>query len=130
MSDHPNAELIRGAYAGLTAGGGESMASILADSVKWHVPGRSRFAGDFEGRDAVIRCWEEYGELIGSSSTIDLVSVFADDRLAIAIEHFTAERNGKRYDRHDLVVYRIKDGKVAEGWVYPESQYELDDLLS
>jgi hypothetical protein len=27
-------------------------------------------------------------------------------------------------------VYRIKEGKVAEGWHYPESQYEWDDLLS
>jgi uncharacterized protein len=83
-------------------------------------------AGDFEGRDAVVAHLMDHDAV----ATSEVAAVLDDDKFAIAIEHVTAERDGKVYDRHDVIVYRIKEGKVAEGWHYPESQYEWDDLLS
>jgi ketosteroid isomerase-like protein len=115
MNEHPNAELVR-----------RRSPDVLADGVRWHFPGRSTMAGDFEGRDAVVAHLANHDAVANS----DVLAVLADDRFAIAIEHVTAERDGKRYNRHDVVVYRIKEGAVAEGWHYPESQYEWDDLLS
>ena len=114
MTEHPNAELVRGRSP-----------DALADGVRWHFPGRSRVAGDFEGREAVVAHLAEHDAIASS----DVAAILADDNFAIAIEHVTAERDGKSYNRHDVVVYRIKEGKVAEAWHYPESQYEWDDLL-
>jgi ketosteroid isomerase-like protein len=122
MTDHPNADLVRNAYEG----GPEAAIAALADDVKWHFPGRSHVAGDFEGKGAVL----EHLAALQADFEVSLFALLADDKFAIAIEHVTAERNGKQYDRHDVAVFRIKGGKIAEVWVYPESQYELDDLLS
>jgi ketosteroid isomerase-like protein len=130
MSTHPNAELVRAAYDRVADGDGTGFTELLAEGVKWHFPGRSSVAGDFEGRDAVIEHWHAYSAATGESLKAEVAAVLGDDRFAVAIEHVTAERDGKSYNRHDVVVFRIKDGAIAEAWVYPESQYELDDLLS
>jgi ketosteroid isomerase-like protein len=129
MSDHPNAELVRAAYAAVDAGDGTLFHELLADDVKWHFPGRSSVAGDYEGREAVLGHFVAFSEATGGTLKADVAAVLGDDKFAIAIEHVTAERAGKTYNRHDVVVFRMKNGKAAEGWLYPESQYELDDLL-
>lgn len=115
MDEHPNAALVR-----------RRNPDALADAVRWHFPGRSSVAGDFEGWEAVVAHLTQHDAIANS----EVAAILADDKFAIAIEHVTVSRNGKSYDRHDVVVYRIKDGKVAEGWHYPESQYEWDDVLS
>ena len=122
MADHPNAQLVRDAYEG----GPEAAVAALADNVKWHFPGGSRVAGDFEGREAVLA---HIGELMAAFS-VELFHVMADDRFVVAIEHVTGEGNGNTYDRHDVVVFRIKDGKVAEGWAYPENLHEIEAVLA
>lgn len=130
MSTHPNAALIQGAYDALANRDPSVLLDLIADDVRWHLPGRHPHAGDFEGKDALLAHWRDYGEATGASHFPPVLAVLADDRFAIAIEHVELERNGKSYNRHDLVVYRIKDGKIVEGWVYPENPYEIDDLLS
>jgi ketosteroid isomerase-like protein len=130
MTDHPNAELVRSAYEALAGGDPSVLVGLLADDVKWHLPGRHRFAGDFEGRDELLAHWATFGEATGGAEPPKMVAVLGDDNFAIAIEHVVIERNEKRYDRHDVIVFRVKAGRIAEGWVYPESQYEIDDLLS
>lgn len=129
MAEHPNVELVRSAYAAISAGNGEPFMAMLADGVKWHYPGKSPLAGDYEGREAV----RDHFHAIDAATTMvemQLLTVLADDRFAIAIEHNVMAKGDNRYDRHDLVVFRIKDGQVAEAWVYPENQYELDAVLS
>ncbi len=130
MTDHPNAELVRTGYAALAAGDVNPFMGMLADNIKWHFPGHSVVAGDFEGKDALLANFGAMSEATGGNLQIDLFHVLADDRFVVAIEHVVGERGDKRYDRHDVAVFRMKDGKIAEGWAYVENLDDWDALLS
>ena len=47
----------------------------------------------------------------------------------VAWQRTTAERDGKTLDQLEALVFRIRDGKVAEVWHRPE-QYALDEFYS
>ena len=130
MAEHPNAAFLRAAYDAFTSEGNPNvLLDGCADGFKWHFPGRSVLAGDYEGRDGFMTYLGKMGET-GATINIELVAVIADDNFATAIEHVTGEHNGKTYDQHDLGIFRFKNGKVAEAWGYIEDQYGWDDLLS
>ena len=51
---HNNEEVVREAYAAFDAGDFEKMASLFADDPVWHVPGRSKLAGEYRGVDVIF----------------------------------------------------------------------------
>jgi uncharacterized protein len=59
---HPNAALIaefhrrQGAF--YVGGSLEPLVELLAQDIRWHVPGTSPIAGDHKGRDAVLAYFE------------------------------------------------------------------------
>ena len=130
MAEHPNAELIQRAYKAFSDDGNPNvLLDEFADGFKWHFPGRSMLAGDYEGRDGFLTYLGKLAEA-GGETTIDLVTAFGNDNFVTAIEHVKVERNGKSYDQHDIVIFRFKGGKIAEAWGYLEDPYGWDDVLS
>ncbi|MBA3653910.1 MAG: nuclear transport factor 2 family protein [Actinobacteria bacterium] len=129
MTDHPNAELVRSGYAAMAGGDADTFLAMLADDIKWHFPGKSAVSGDFEGKSALLAHVAAMAAAAGSLD-IQLVHMLADDTFAVAIEHVVATKGDKRYDRHDIAVFRMKDGRVAEGWAYVENLDEWEALLS
>ncbi len=85
MSEHhPNTQLIRDFhdcqnrfYAG---GDQEPVRAMLTKNVIWHVPGASAIAGDYRGRDEVLRYFARRRELADATFRIDVRGVLADFR--------------------------------------------------
>ena len=49
MADHPNAAVLRGAYAALAKGDVLSAYAVFDPNLIWHVPEGHRLAGVYEG---------------------------------------------------------------------------------
>ena len=130
MTDHPNAKLVRGVYDAFGRGDVEAALARVSDGFKWHFPGRSPAAGDFEGHEAFLGSQAAMAEATGGGLSMEVVHVVADDAFAVAIEHVKVNNGDKQYDRHDIAVFRVKDGTIVEGWAYPENLYEWDEALS
>jgi len=49
-----NSELVRRGYAAFNSGDMDTLTQIMDESCTWHTPGKSPFAGDYEGREATF----------------------------------------------------------------------------
>jgi ketosteroid isomerase-like protein len=132
--EHPNAQLIRDfhdAQNRFYAGGDQAPAgALLTADVAWHVPGRSAIAGDYRGRDEVLRYFAARRDLAQATFRITVRSVLADDERAVIFAGGEVQRNGHRSTWETVSVFRIDAGKIAECWVLPYDQYAFDAIWS
>ncbi|HEY4428815.1 MAG TPA: nuclear transport factor 2 family protein [Solirubrobacteraceae bacterium] len=133
MSDeHENARLIREFHDrqnSFYAGGDQAPAgALLAEDVAWHVPGRSAIAGDYRGRDEVLRHFAVRRELAHRTFRITVHGVLADDERAVIFAGGETTRNGSRLTWETVAVFRVGDAKIAECWVLPYDQYRFDEI--
>lgn len=131
MGEHPDAAVLRAFYAAFTEPEYEAaVRRFLAPDVRWHVAGTNPLAGDFVGIEAVLAAMRRYGEQSGHSLTLDTRSVFADDSHTIAVHWATAEKDGVSYAAHEVDVFHIVAGRIAEFWSFSENQRATDMLWS
>jgi len=132
--EHPNARLIRDFHAAQNrfyAGGDqEPVRAMLAPDVAWHVPGRSALAGDYVGRDQVLRYFAGRRELAHATFRIAVRRVLADDERAVIFASGQLERDGETFAWEIAGVFRIAAGTIAECWVLPYDQYAFDEIWS
>ena len=96
---HRNAGLIRefhDAQNRFYAGGDqEHVRAMLSEDVAWHVPGRSAIAGDYRGRDEVLRYFVARRELAQETFRIVVRGVLADDERAVIFAGAGAARRSE-----------------------------------
>ena len=120
-----NAETIRRAYQAFNTGDGQTLTELFDPKASWHTPGRSRIAGDHQGRDAVFAQFGRYGGETGGTFKATLQDACAGEGgQVIAVHHNSGLRNGKRLDVSCCIVFELKDGRVIDG---REHFYDLDN---
>jgi ketosteroid isomerase-like protein len=135
MSDqHPHAQLIREFHdlQNRFYGGGEQepVGAMLSDDVTWHVPGHSVIAGDYRGRDEVLRYFARRRELANATFRIDVRGVLADDQRAVILASGEVDRDGETFAWGTVGIFRISNGTISECWVLPYDQHTFDDIWS
>jgi ketosteroid isomerase-like protein len=135
MADpHANVQLIRAFHDAQNvfyAGGDQGPAgAMLTADVAWHVPGRSAIAGDYCGKEEVLRYFAARRELARATFRITVRDVIADDDRAVIFAGGTVQRGGRSLDWETVSVFRIAAGRIAECWVLPYDQYRFDDIWS
>lgn len=127
---HPNEDLLRRGYAAFSNGDMETVGSLLADDVQWHVPGKSPISGDYKGKEEVFGFFAKLIEMTGGKLTVEVHDILANDEHGIVLVNGTAERDGKRLVANSVHVHHIRNGKTAELWDHPTDLYELDEFWS
>jgi uncharacterized protein len=135
MSDqHPHAQLIREFHDRQNHfyGGGDQgpVSAMLSDDVIWHVPGHSAIAGDYRGRDEVLRYFARRRELANATFRIDVRGVLADDQRTVILAGGEVNHDGETFAWGTVGIFRIADGAIAECWVLPYDQHAFDDIWS
>jgi ketosteroid isomerase-like protein len=129
MSGHPNATIVRDALDAFMAGDDDRLGAAFTQDVVWHVPGVNRFAGRFDGRDAVMDRLRRMAEA-GLTFTFDVHDVVANDEHAVALVHVHVRNAaGQRYDQQQVQVWHLRDGRCHEYWAMNEDQAVLDLLI-
>jgi uncharacterized protein len=68
---HPNEVLVREAFAAFGRGDMDALRSqYFAEDIRWHTPGRSPLAGDYEGVAQVLEAFGRVFELSGARSVL------------------------------------------------------------
>jgi hypothetical protein len=125
---HPNEELVRRGYAAFLSGDMATLNELFADDIVWHARGRSQLAGDFRGKEAVLRTFQKTFELTGGTFKLEIHDVLANDTHVVVLVHATAEREGKKLDDNSVQVFHVADGKVTEQWLQPGDAYASDEF--
>jgi len=127
---HPNETLIRDAFLAFMRGDVEAARTAFDSNVIWHVSGRGGLSGDFRGFDAIAGWGAQLVEKSGGSFREELHEVVANDTTAFQWVTFWASREGRKLEDESVNVYRIRDGKIVECWVYFGKPYEFDNFWS
>lgn len=129
MTDHPNAVAVREALGAFMAGERDRLRDAFTPDVVWHVPGMNRFAGRFEGLDAVMERLDRL-EAAGVAIVFDAHDVVANDEHAVALVHLhLTNAGGQRYDQQQVQVWHMREGRCHEYWAMNQDQAVLDLLL-
>jgi ketosteroid isomerase-like protein len=106
-----------------------TLGKLVDEKVVWHQPGSNRFSGERRGRSAVF---EMLGAMMQSSAgtfAIDEIhSIMGNGDMVAASIHFSARRDGKSMSMDGVDVLRIKDGAIAEAWLFSNDQGAEDDF--
>jgi ketosteroid isomerase-like protein len=99
---------------------------FTADAV-WHLPGRGALAGDHRGWQAIHDNFlARTGPLSGGTLRAGLVDVAVGTDHIVAIQHATAEHNGRRLDVTGCQLIRMEGGRIADVQGHYSDQYAFD----
>ena len=97
--------------------------------IVFHYFGRNPLAGVHRGKAACLAVLKQIREKT-NRKLLEIVDVQAGQRYGMVIARERFERGGNSVDVERLLKYTVRDGKLAECWVYDEDQRLIDELLS
>jgi hypothetical protein len=127
---HPNEALLRKGYEAYERGDGETVESVMADDIEWHLPGTGPLAGDYIGKDQVLGFFAKKMELSGGTFTEESHDVFANDRHVVGLTTFTGQRRGKSLSVNAIQLWQMREGKLADCVELFEDQEAWDEFWS
>ena len=108
----------------------ETAFGLYADDIVFRIPGRSSLAGEHRGRDAAVH-YIQSARALSERSEVEVEVIDAltsTDRFALIVtEHFHRDEGTITISRAN--VYRVRDGKIDEIWIFEADQYEVDELM-
>jgi ketosteroid isomerase-like protein len=128
---HPNEDLVREGFAAFGRGDMDAVRKqFFAADVRWHAPGRSPLAGDYEGIEQVLQHFARIFELTGGTFSLELHDVLANEEHAVTLVTVRGERAGRQLTDNEILTYHIRDGRVSEVWAHHTDLYAVDEFFS
>ena len=125
MSQHPNATLIRDAWRAVARGETETLKQLCADGIQWHAIGRTPWAGDHVGIDAMLDWLGRLGEAADVYDA-DLTDLLVSEGRAATVLQVSGQRGDRRLEVQFLILYLIAEGEIAEVWSTPLDPHATD----
>lgn len=94
---HPNEERIRAFYQAVATRDTDLLTAMMAEDMVTTVPGHSPVAGRREGREAVLGLLGRAFEETAGNFSAELLDVLANDRYAVTLHRWTAQRKGANW---------------------------------
>ena len=108
-------EWVRKIAQQVTNGNMEALYDAMSDDVVYRVtsPPNAPWAGTHRGKDQIRRA---LGHNLADIKTFRLVDVFGSgERYAMLLhEHYVVRSTGKHVEHDNVVVFRVKDGRIIE----------------
>ena len=109
----------------------EAATAIWADNVIHHVPGRGPLAGDFHDKQAFLDHYGQvFAELGGTIEVVEFHDVLVSEDHAVALVKERAVRGERNLEFNRVVVYHLRDDKIAQTWSHDYDLYALDEFWS
>ena len=131
MGRDDNVAVMQRAYDAFNAGDMDTLVEVFDESAVWHLPGKSKYADDYQGRDATLEYFGQLAQETGGTFRAELQHLTADDDgHVVGFQHSTGDRNGKHLDVGNCIVFQLKDGRIVDGREHFEDLYAWDDFWS
>ncbi len=114
-----NEALVRRIFGAFAEKQGLALRDAFHHDATWTVPGTGVMAGRFEGRDAIFRFLGRLPKETDGTYGSTLIDVLASDDRAAALYRASGERNGRRLELDQVLLFRIEDGLVREVLALP-----------
>ena len=116
MSAAENKETIRRVYAALETGNRDAFGASVHPDYVWRLAGQSDWSRRFEGQDAVRRdLLAPLFHLFAGTYVARAINLIADgDQVVAEVRGDVMTKSGQRYDNQYCLIFRFRDGKIAE----------------
>ncbi len=126
-----NLEILGAALAAFNENDIARMEQYVHEDVTYIIRGRSPISGTYQGREAMAQALRKVKELTDGTMSATPEVMLAGDDVVMAYLHVTGQRpDGRTYDNHQAYLYRIRDGKLAEGQTIPVDQAAFAEFLA
>lgn len=130
---HPNEVVIRRIYANFAKGDVGEVLADCTDDVVFEVPGASRVAGTYAGRDGfltgLLPALASVADMSTFSEDIDAVACDDDHGVLLATQRFR-RLDGRQVEYRSAVVFGFRDGRMSRFVERAGNQAEYDDAWS
>ena len=131
MGRDDNVATMQRAYDAFNKADLNTLVEIFDDSIVWHLPGKSKYADDYQGRDATLAYFGQLGQETNGTFRAELQYFAADDDgRVVGYQRSTGERNGKHLDVGNCIVFTLQDGRVVDGCEHFNDLYAWDEFWS
>ncbi|GAA1578869.1 hypothetical protein GCM10009789_35680 [Kribbella sancticallisti] len=127
---HPHHALFAELYDAFTAGDMEAVAAMFAPDIIWHAPGAHPLAGTFHGRADTIASFVREFDVTAGTYKPSIRDVLVSEIHIVALLHASAQRDHRTLDEDYTIIFRIKDGLIAEAWETWQNQRLADAFWS
>lgn len=123
-------DLARRLDEALTLGDEPALLELLTLDIVVHVPGRRPSSGRHEGGAGLLAFIQRFLERSGGSIRFDTHDVVANAAHTILLQSVLATKQGKRLASTLVLVCHLREGLIAELWMYPADQYASNEFWS
>jgi uncharacterized protein len=124
-------EVVRRLYEAWARGDVDAAGECFAPDAVWSVPGNSQIAGRHHGWAAIRDDFlAKLAALSAGSFRAALLDVAVGERYVVAIQHATAERDGRRLDLTACQLMEIEHDRIARVRSHYSDQQALDAFWS
>jgi ketosteroid isomerase-like protein len=127
-AEETNAALIVSAYEAFSRGNIQSVLTILAEDILWHVPGRGPLSRDYRGPDEVLGFFDHFMRLSDGTFRVQIDEIFAEGDRVVILCTETARRGGRSWSSPQVQVWTIKDGRATAFRQYQGDQQAEDEF--
>jgi ketosteroid isomerase-like protein len=125
-----NEAVVRRIFEAFSRKDGFRLRDVFAEDAVWRVPGSGIMAGEFHGREEIFRFLARLPKETAGTYGSRLIDVLASDERAAALYRATGQRDGRRLDLDQVLLFRFADGRVAEVLALPSDPAAFDSFWS
>lgn len=126
MSAARNDAVVRRIFDAFARKQGFALRELFAADAVWTVPGTSVMGGVYRGREEIFRFLGRLPKETAGSYRSRLIDVLASDDRAAALYRASGERNGRRLDLDQVLLFRLEHGLVREVLALPSDPDAFD----
>lgn len=125
--EHPNVAAYRRTVDAFRDRDFDTVRSLVAEDVVWHVPGQNPMTGEIRGLDQLVAWLTRVSEL---GFTIREHDVLGNDEHVCALSYMGARRPGVELEIRVTSVFHFRAGQQVERWFYPEDMAAWDAIFN
>ena len=105
----------------------ERIMECLTEDVVCRYPGRNVLSREYRGKEDVASFFRSLRELTGDDFSSKVERILVDETMALVYERPSGTMKGRSLEWETVLVFKLRDGGIAEGKAFQHTQYELDE---
>src|SRR5262245_58840371 len=124
MRAETNKQIVLDAITALNAGNPAGYFDCMTDDVQWTFFGSHRLARTFHGKDDIMNNFvPQLRERLDGLVKLQVKNVIAeDDQVVVEAQGEGRAKDGREYNNHYCIVYRLEKGKVTKVREYMDTE--------
>ncbi len=124
---HPNLVLINDFFTAYGANDLEGIKKVLAEDVKWHIPGEHPLSGTKNGIEEVLAFFKKLSK--GAFKAEPIIMGVNDGFVIDCHRNWSSLENSENLNAMSCLLWRIEDEKIKEVHNFPENQKDVDTFF-